>query len=90
MACTPAGDAKQHGSVFMAVAEAMGASLKPVKDADVKNAAKAKVKVVFSPFKKDAVHDTDAEKFMNETNKMTVSGSRLLWLKELECTAITA
>jgi NADH dehydrogenase/NADH:ubiquinone oxidoreductase subunit G len=90
MACVPSGDAKQHGAVFMAIAEAMGTPLKPVKDADVRKAAKTKAKVVFSPFKKDAGHDVDAEKFMNDTNKMTVNGSRLLWLKELECAAVTA
>jgi NADH dehydrogenase/NADH:ubiquinone oxidoreductase subunit G len=90
MACVPSGDAKQHGSVFMAIAEAMDASLKPVKDADVKKAVKTKAKVVFSPFKKDDEHNVDAEKLMNDTNRMTVNGSRLLWLKELECAAVTA
>jgi len=89
-ACEPAGDAKPNSNIFMAVAEAVGASLKPVKDADVKKAAKTKAKVAFSAFKRDAAHDVDAEKFMNETNKMTVNGSRLLWLKELECAAVTA
>jgi hypothetical protein len=68
----------------------MDASLKPVKDADVKKAVKTKAKVVFSPFKKDDEHNVDAEKLMNDTNRMTVNGSRLLWLKELECAAVTA
>ncbi|NJD55224.1 MAG: 4Fe-4S dicluster domain-containing protein [Nitrospirae bacterium] len=90
MACATSGDAKQHGSVFMAVAEAMGTPLKPVKDADVKKAAKTKAKAAFSPFKKDAGHDVDAQVLMDEVNKMTVNGSRLLWLKELECAAVSA
>ena len=89
-ACEPAGDARQNGDIFMAVAEAMGTSLKPVKDADVKKAVKAKAKVAFSAFKKDTGHDVDAVKFMEETNKTTVNGSRLLWLKELDACSVTA
>jgi NADH dehydrogenase/NADH:ubiquinone oxidoreductase subunit G len=89
-ACEPAGDAKQNGDIFTAVAEALGASLKPVKDTDVKKAAKAKAKVAFSTFKKDAGYDVDAVTFMQDTNKTTVNGSRLLWLKELETCAVTA
>ncbi|MDP2157846.1 MAG: molybdopterin-dependent oxidoreductase, partial [Nitrospirota bacterium] len=89
-ACEPAGDAKQNGDIFSAVAGALGAPLKPVKDTDIKKAAKAKEKVAFSAFKKDAGHDVDADTFMQETNKTTVNDSRLLWLKELETCAVTA
>jgi NADH dehydrogenase/NADH:ubiquinone oxidoreductase subunit G len=89
-ASEPAGDAKQNGDIFMAVAEAMGSPLKPVKDADVKKAVKAKTKVAFSAFKKDAGHDIDPEIFMQETNKTMVNSSRLLWLKELDACSVTA
>ena len=89
-ACDPAGDAKQSGDIFIGVAEALGISLKPVKDAEVRKAAKAKTKAAFSPFKKETGHDVDAETFMDETNKTIVNGSRLLWLKEIETAAVTA
>lgn len=89
-ACEPAGEAKQNGDIFVAVAEAMGSALKPVKEAEVKKAAKVKAKAVFSAFKKDAGYDVDAEAFMQETNKTMVNSSRLLWLKELETCAVTA
>jgi len=89
-ASEPAGDAKQNGDIFMAVAEAMGSPLKPVKDADVKKAVKAKTKVAFSAFKKDAGHDIDPEIFMQETNRTMVNSSRLLWLKELDACSVTA
>ncbi|MBI5848473.1 MAG: molybdopterin-dependent oxidoreductase [Nitrospirae bacterium] len=89
-ACVSSGSAKQNGEIFMNVAEVMGTPLKPVKDADVKKAAKTKAKVAFSAFKKDAGHDVDAEQLMQDTNKMTVNGSRLLWLKELDACSVTA
>ncbi len=89
-ACEPAGDSKQNGDIFAAVAGALGVPLKPVKDTDIKKAAKATEKVVFSAFRKDAGHDVDADTFMQETNKTTINGSRLLWLKELETCAVTA
>jgi len=89
-ACVSAGSAKQNSEIFMSVAEAMGSPLKPVKDADVKKAAKVKAKVAFSAFKKDAGHDVDAEQLIQDTNKMTVNGSRLLWLKELDACSVTA
>ncbi len=89
-ACEPAGEAKQNGVIFTEMADAMGTALKAVKEAEVKKAAKAKTKIVFSPFKKDAGHDVDLEQFMEETNKTTVNGSRLLWLKELDACTVTA
>jgi NADH dehydrogenase/NADH:ubiquinone oxidoreductase subunit G len=82
--CGPAGDAKQNTEIFMAVATAMGTPLKMVKDADIKKAAKAKVKIAFSPFKRDKGLDIDVEQFIDEMRKSTVNGSRLLWLKEVE------
>ncbi len=89
-ACEPAGQAKQNGVIFTEVAEALGASLKPVKDTDVKKAAKAKAKITFSAFAREGGPDIDADEFMQETNRTIVNSSRLLWLKEMENSAVTA
>jgi NADH dehydrogenase/NADH:ubiquinone oxidoreductase subunit G len=88
--CVPAGDAKQNGDIFMAVAGAMGASLKPAKEADIKKAVKTKSKTSFASFTKEEGLDADPAAFMQEINKATVNGSRLLWLKELESCQVTA
>jgi hypothetical protein len=61
-----------------------------VKEADVKKAMKTKTKDAFSAFKKDAGLDVDTVTFMQDANRTTVNGSRLLWLKELESCAVTA
>lgn len=83
-ACWPSVEAKQNTEIFLAVAAAMGTSLKMVKDTDIKKAAKAKVKVAFSPFKRDKGLDIDVEQFIDDMRKSTVIGSRLLWLQEVE------
>ena len=83
-ACGPAGEAKQNTEIFIAVATAMGSPLKMVKDTDIKKAAKSKVKVAFSPFKREKGLDIDVEQFINDMRKSTVNGSRLLWLQEVE------
>jgi len=83
-ALEPAGDAMPHSDIFAAVSGAMGSSLKKAKDTDVKKALKTKVKVAFSPFKRDKDLEIDGEKFIDEINRSTVNGSRLLWLKESE------
>jgi predicted molibdopterin-dependent oxidoreductase YjgC len=87
-ACEPAGQSRQNSDIFMAVASAMGTPLKMVKDTDIKKVTKAKVKVAFSPFKRDKGLDIDVEQFIDDMRISTVNGSRLLWLKELE-TAVT-
>ena len=46
--------------------------------------AKVKVKVAFSPFKRDKGLDVDVEQFIDDMRASTINGSRLLWLKELE------
>ncbi|MFZ2198672.1 MAG: molybdopterin-dependent oxidoreductase [Thermodesulfovibrionales bacterium] len=84
MTCEPAGQSRQNSDIFTAVASAMGTSLKMVKDTDIKKVTKTKVKVAFSPFKKDKGLDIDAEQFINDMRISTINGSRLLWLKELE------
>ncbi len=83
-AIDPSGDAKTNSDIFIALAGAMGASLKAPKDSDIKKALKGKVKAAFSPFKKDANLDVAAGKFMEDSNRSIVNGSRLLWLKESE------
>jgi len=77
----PSADIMTNAAIIVSVAEAMGASLKLPKDADIKKALKTKSKIGFSPFKKDTV-DASAEKLLETGQKPTVHGSRLLWLKE--------
>ncbi len=78
----PAGDVRTDAAIISGIAEAMGSSLKPVKEADIRKALKAKAKVSFSPFKRDAALDAAADALLEATQKQTVEGSRLLWLKE--------
>lgn len=82
--CEPAGESKMHSDIFIAIAKEMGATLKKVKDTDIKKAAKAKPKTSFAPFKKDKGLDIDVEQFFEDTRVSIVNGSRLLWLKEPE------
>ena len=84
MTCEPVGQSRQNSDIFMSVAAAMGTPLKMVKDTDIKKAAKTKVKVAFSPFKRGKGLDIDVEQFINDMRISTINGSRLLWLKELE------
>ena len=83
-ALEPAGDVMPASDIFVAVAAALGSSLKKAKDTDVKKALKTKVKMAFNPFKRDKDLDIDGDKFIDDINKSTVNGSRLLWLKEAE------
>jgi NADH dehydrogenase/NADH:ubiquinone oxidoreductase subunit G len=82
--CEPAGESRQNTEIFMAVADAIGTSLKKVKDTDIKKAVKTKMKASFAPFKKDKGLDIDAEQFTEDMRKSTINCSRLLWLKEVE------
>lgn len=83
-AVNPAGEAISHSDIFIGLAEAMGVSLKKVKETDVKKALKTKVKAAFNPFKRERDLDIDAEKFAEDINRSAINGSRLLWLKETE------
>jgi predicted molibdopterin-dependent oxidoreductase YjgC len=83
-AVEPAGDARTGADIFIALAGAMGVSLKMPKDTEVRKALKGKVKAAFTPFARDKNLDVDVEKFYEDVNSSTVGGSRLLWLKELE------
>ncbi|MBA4373274.1 MAG: hypothetical protein C0402_10505 [Thermodesulfovibrio sp.] len=83
------GDIRTDAAIIISLAEAMGTSLKMPKEADIKKALKVKAKVTFSPFKRDAGLDETAAALLEATQKATVHGSRLLWLKE-SCCAVTA
>ncbi len=85
----PCGDIRTDAAIIIGVAEAMGAALKMPKDADIKKALKVKAKVTFSPFKRDAGLDETAGSLLEATQKATVQGSRLLWLKE-NCSVVAA
>ncbi|MEW6109046.1 MAG: molybdopterin-dependent oxidoreductase [Nitrospirota bacterium] len=85
-ACEPSGEAKSNSDIFIEIAKAMKASLKKAKDTEIKKALKAKVRVSFSPFRKDKGVDIDADKFIHDINRSTITGSRLLWLEEIEKT----
>jgi len=83
-AVEPAGESKTNAEILIAVAEALGASVKMPRDTEVKKALKGKVKVTFSPFKRDKDLEIDAQQFTEDINAAVISGSRLLWLKETE------
>jgi predicted molibdopterin-dependent oxidoreductase YjgC len=85
-AVDPAGESRSNSDIIIAVAEAMGTSLKRPKDTEIKKALKGKVKTVFTPFKSDRNLGIDAEKFTEDITRSTVCGSRLLWLTEVEKT----
>ncbi|MHB8880979.1 MAG: NADH-quinone oxidoreductase subunit G [Thermodesulfovibrionales bacterium] len=84
----PSGGARPNADIFIALAEALGGSLKMPKESDIKKAAKTKVKLSFSPFKRDQALDNDAGKLIEQTTRQTVNCSRLLWLKETEKAAL--
>lgn len=85
----PSGEVRTDAAIILGIAEAMGAALKMPKDTDIKKALKTKAKVTFSPFKRDAGLDETAGRLLEATQKATVQGSRLLWLKE-SCSVVTA
>src|ERR1700690_2631325 len=49
----PAGESRTNADIFMALAEAMGASLRMPKESDIKKPLKTKTKISFSPFRKE-------------------------------------
>jgi NADH dehydrogenase/NADH:ubiquinone oxidoreductase subunit G len=86
----PSGDVRTDAAIIIGIAEAMGSVLKAPKDTEIKKALKVKAnKVTFSPFKRDAGLDETAGNLLEATQKATVQGSRLLWLKE-SCSVVTA
>jgi len=83
-AVEPAGSAKSHREIFMAVSEALGKTIKEPKDTDIKKALKAKPKIALKPFKKKEGLDVNSEEMIESINASVINGSRLLWLKETE------
>jgi len=81
------GESKSNADIYIAVAGAMGASLKMPKDTEIKKALKGKVKTTFSAFGRDKELEVEAEKFIGDINASVINGSRLLWLKEVETAA---
>ncbi|MEF9437387.1 MAG: molybdopterin-dependent oxidoreductase [Candidatus Mariimomonas ferrooxydans] len=83
MAVGPAGIAKQHKDIFIALSKIMG---KPIKDSESDGEAeiKAKAKTKFSPFEKKQGLDIDPAEFVDSLNLCVINSSRLLWLKETE------
>lgn len=83
IAVKPAGTAKQHKDIFIALSKTMGKSLK---DSELggNGALKAEVKTKFSPFEKKEGLDIDPAEFVESLNQCVINSSRLLWLKETE------
>lgn len=83
IAVEPAGTAKQHKDIFIALSKAMG---KPLKDSALggNGELKAEVKTKFSPFEKKEGLDIDPAEFVESLNQCVINSSRLLWLKETE------
>jgi NADH dehydrogenase/NADH:ubiquinone oxidoreductase subunit G len=82
-AIEPQGEAKSHRDIFIALAKAMGSTLKRPTEAEVKKAAKAKGKQSFRPFDKRKF-DVSPGELIESVNASVINGSRLLWLKETE------
>jgi anaerobic selenocysteine-containing dehydrogenase len=85
-AVAPVGDVLQHRDIIAGIAKEKGLSVKPSKVSDTKKLSKAKVKLAIGEFKKKEGMDADLEEYMRSVNKPVITGSRLLWLKEIEKT----
>ena len=83
-AIEPAGEAKSHREIFMAVSEAAGKAIKEPKDTEIKKALKVKPKIALKPFRKKEGFDVNPEEMIESINSSVINGSRLLWLKETE------
>jgi NADH dehydrogenase/NADH:ubiquinone oxidoreductase subunit G len=80
----PQGGSKSHREIFTQLAKAMGGSIKKPTGAEVKKAAKIKVKPSLRPFEKKEGIDVAPEDIIESINASVINGSRLLWLKETE------
>ncbi len=83
IAVEPAGTAKQHKDIFIALSKTMGKLLKD-SDSGGRGAFKAEVETKFSPFEKKDGLDIDPAEFVESLNHCVINSSRLLWLKETE------
>ncbi len=91
-AVEPAGEAKPHREIFADIAKAMGADMKEAKESEtkklLKDLAKVKKKVSFSPFQSKEGFDVKVDEMIESINASVINGSRLLWLKETEKVAV--
>ena len=82
----PQGLSKSHRDIFIALAKAMGKSLKRPTEGEVNKLLKVKTKLAFGPFEKKEGFDMSPDEFIESVNASVINGSRLLWLKETEKT----
>ncbi len=83
-ACEPAGEARQHGEIFSALAEAMGVSLSEVESPGgrfVEEGAPG-----FARFVRRSEWDIDPATLIDTLRRSVVEGSRLAWLAQLQRT----
>lgn len=82
-AVEPAGEARSHREIFVALSEAMGRPLKDAKESETKKLAKMKPVVTFNPFRHREFEGA-ANEIIQSMNMHVIDGSRLLWLTESE------
>ena len=80
----PRGESKSHRDIFIHLSKVMGTPLKRPTEAEVKKAAKVKIKLSFSHFVKREGLDISPNELIESMNASVINGSRLLWLKETE------
>jgi len=82
-AIAPAGESKQHKTIFIDLSKTMD---KPIKEsaAEMKKAFQVSAKVKLSPFEKKQGLDASAAELMETLNSSVFNHSRLLWLKEAQ------
>ncbi|MCL4477148.1 MAG: molybdopterin-dependent oxidoreductase [Nitrospirae bacterium] len=83
-AVEPAGEARSHREIFVALSEAMGTPLKEAKESETKKLAKMKPVVAFNPFTRREELEGATNEIMQSMNMHVIDGSRLLWLTESE------
>ncbi|MBF0327871.1 MAG: molybdopterin-dependent oxidoreductase [Nitrospirae bacterium] len=79
---------KTHREIFSAIAKALGKPIKDATSAEAKKLAKVKTVMPSGNFSRNTAADFDAQDIIKKINASVVTGSRLLWLKESEKTAV--
>ena len=82
-AVDPAGDSKQHKTIFIELSKVMD---KPIKEsaAEMKKALQVSAKPKFTAFEKKQGLDAHAAELVDSLNSSVFNHSRLLWLKEAQ------
>jgi len=83
-AVEPIGESRTDREIFIEISRALGKTIREPKKADIKRALKAKVKMIFRPFRKKEGFDIDSQQMIESLNASVINGPRLLWLKEIE------